>query len=44
MQIDLDRMQRRLAALTTPELGGTPAGGMSRLALSRRTTATRATC
>ena len=34
MQIDLDRMQRRLAALTTPELGGTPAGGMSRLALS----------
>lgn len=34
MRIDLDRMQRRLAALTTPELGGTPAGGMSRLALS----------
>jgi N-carbamoyl-L-amino-acid hydrolase len=34
MQIDLDRMQQRLAALTTPELGGTPAGGMSRLALS----------
>lgn len=34
MKIDLDRMQRRLAALTTPELGGTPAGGMHRLALS----------
>ena len=34
MQINLDRMQRRLAAMTTPELGGTPAGGMSRLALS----------
>ncbi len=34
MRIDLARMQRRLAALTTPELGGTPAGGMSRLALS----------
>ena len=34
MQIDLDRMQRRLAALTTPALGGTPAGGMHRLALS----------
>src|SRR5919199_349450 len=34
MSIDLERMQRRLAALTTPELGGTPAGGMSRLALS----------
>ena len=34
MQINLDRMQQRLAALTTPELGGTPAGGMSRLALS----------
>ena len=34
MPVDLERMQRRLAALTTPELGGTPAGGMSRLALS----------
>ena len=34
MPIDLKRMQRRLGALTTPELGGTPAGGMSRLALS----------
>ena len=34
MPIDLDRMQRRLAALTTPALGGTPAGGMRRLALS----------
>jgi N-carbamoyl-L-amino-acid hydrolase len=34
MQIDLDRMQRRLAALTTPALGGTPAGGMHRLALT----------
>lgn len=34
MPIDLARMQRRLAALTTPALGGTPAGGMSRLALS----------
>ena len=34
MPIDLERMQRRLEALTTPELGGTPAGGMSRLALS----------
>jgi len=34
MQINLDRMQRRLAALTTPALGGTPAGGMSRLALT----------
>lgn len=34
MRIDLARMQRRLAALTTPALGGTPAGGMSRLALS----------
>lgn len=33
MQIDLDRMQRRLAALTTAELGGTPAGGMNRPAL-----------
>jgi N-carbamoyl-L-amino-acid hydrolase len=32
--IDLDRMQRRLAALTTPALGGTPAGGMTRPALS----------
>lgn len=34
MQINLNRMQQRLAALTTPALGGTPAGGMSRLALS----------
>jgi beta-ureidopropionase / N-carbamoyl-L-amino-acid hydrolase len=34
MPIDLARMQRRLDALTTPELGGTPAGGMSRLALT----------
>jgi beta-ureidopropionase / N-carbamoyl-L-amino-acid hydrolase len=34
MQIDLERMQRRLAALTTPALGGTPAGGMNRLALT----------
>ena len=34
MQINLERMQRRLAALTTPALGGTPAGGMSRLALT----------
>src|SRR5579859_5053777 len=34
MRIDLERMQRRLAALTTPELGGTPAGGMDRPALS----------
>ena len=34
MQINLDRMQRRLAALTNPALGGTPAGGMSRLALT----------
>ncbi|MDP9374696.1 MAG: hydantoinase/carbamoylase family amidase, partial [Chloroflexota bacterium] len=34
MRVNLERMRRRLAALTTPELGGTPAGGMSRLALS----------
>lgn len=34
MPIDLARMQRRLAALTTPALGGTPAGGMDRPALS----------
>ena len=34
MRVDLDRMRGRLAALTTPDLGGTPAGGMSRLALS----------
>lgn len=34
MRINLERMQRRLAALTTPALGGTPAGGMSRLALT----------
>lgn len=34
MQINLERMQRRLAALTTPALGGTPAGGMTRLALT----------
>ncbi len=34
MRIDLGRMQRRLAALTTPALGGTPAGGMNRLALT----------
>jgi hypothetical protein len=32
--IDLKRMQRRLDALTTPALGGTPAGGMTRPALS----------
>lgn len=34
MRVELERMQRRLAALTTPELGGTPAGGMDRPALS----------
>lgn len=34
MRVDLARMRRRLAALTAPELGGTPAGGMNRLALS----------
>ncbi len=34
MPINLPRMQHRLAALTTPALGGTPAGGMSRLALT----------
>ena len=34
MHIDLGRMQRRLAALTTPALGGTPGGGMHRLALT----------
>jgi N-carbamoyl-L-amino-acid hydrolase len=34
LSIDLERMQRRLAALTTPALGGTPAGGMTRPALS----------
>ncbi len=34
MRIDLARMQRRLDALTTPALGGTPAGGMNRLALT----------
>lgn len=34
MRIDLERMQRRLAALTAPALGGTPGGGMHRLALS----------
>src|SRR5437763_10903486 len=34
MPVDVARMQARLAALTTPELGGTPGGGMSRLALS----------
>lgn len=33
MPIDLARMQRRLDALTNPALGGTPAGGMRRLAL-----------
>jgi beta-ureidopropionase / N-carbamoyl-L-amino-acid hydrolase len=32
--IDVERMQRRLDALTTPVLGGTPAGGMTRPALS----------
>lgn len=32
--IDVERMQRRLDALTTPALGGTPAGGMTRPALS----------
>jgi beta-ureidopropionase / N-carbamoyl-L-amino-acid hydrolase len=32
--INLERMQRRLDALTTPALGGTPAGGMTRPALS----------
>ncbi len=34
MPVNLERMQRRLAALTTPALGGTPAGGMNRLALT----------
>jgi N-carbamoyl-L-amino-acid hydrolase len=34
MHVDLGRMQRRLAALTTPALGGTPGGGMHRLALT----------
>ncbi len=34
MRVNVERMQRRLAALTTPELGGTPAGGMDRPALS----------
>ncbi len=34
MRVDLERMQRRLAALTTPALGGTPGGGMHRLALT----------
>jgi N-carbamoyl-L-amino-acid hydrolase len=32
--VNLERMQRRLDALTTPALGGTPAGGMTRPALS----------
>src|SRR5689334_23023416 len=32
--IDLERMRRRLGALTTPALGGTPSGGMTRPALS----------
>jgi N-carbamoyl-L-amino-acid hydrolase len=34
MRVKRERMQQRLAALTTPELGGTPAGGMDRPALS----------
>jgi N-carbamoyl-L-amino-acid hydrolase len=34
MPVNLDRMQQRFAALTTPDVGGTPAGGMRRLALS----------
>src|SRR5215813_1491488 len=34
VMIDLERMRRRLDALTTPALGGTPAGGMTRPALS----------
>ncbi len=34
MPINLERMQQRLAAQTTPALGGTPAGGMDRPALS----------
>jgi N-carbamoyl-L-amino-acid hydrolase len=32
--VNVARMQRRLDALTTPALGGTPAGGMTRPALS----------
>ncbi|MBV9356718.1 MAG: Zn-dependent hydrolase [Chloroflexi bacterium] len=34
MPINLERMKHRLAAQTTPALGGTPAGGMERPALS----------
>lgn len=34
MRVDLERMQRRLAAMTTSELGGTAGGGMDRLALT----------
>jgi N-carbamoyl-L-amino-acid hydrolase len=33
-RVDLPRMQARLEALTTPALGGTPEGGMTRPALS----------
>lgn len=34
MLVNQERMRRRLAALTTRELGGTPGGGMNRLALT----------
>lgn len=34
MQVNLERMRRRLSALTSPELGGTARGGMDRLALT----------
>src|SRR5438045_1899752 len=34
MPVDVARMQARLAALTTPELGGTPGGGLTRAMLA----------